>query len=90
MIVEYHVGDWPPNTEPGTAFFVAVAPCGIRRRSWTLEMHKMAMEAFELAQKCADDVDAEVVSEKVAFWLALNALEKKGRWTGFPFGEYTE
>ncbi len=90
MIVEYHVGDWPPNDKTGTAFFVAVAPCGIRRRSWQLAMHKEAMESFRLAQEYVNDIDTNVVSEKVAFWLALDALEKKGLWTGFTFGDYTQ
>ena len=85
MIVEYHVGDWPPNDNTGKAFFVAMAPCGIRRRSWNLAMHKMAMESLELAQERIEGVDFSVVSEKVAFWLALDALEKQGCWTGFPF-----
>lgn len=89
-ITEYHVGGWPPNEEVGKAFFVAVAPCGIRRRSWNLEMHKMAMETFGLAQRYVSQLDASVVDEKVGFWLALDALEKKGHWTGFPFGDYTE
>ena len=90
MIVEYHVGGWPPNEEPGKAFFVAVAPCGIRRRSWNLGTHKMTMESFRAAQEAIGGVDTEVVGERVAFWLALDALEKRGHWAGFPLEEYTE
>lgn len=89
-ITEYHVGGWPPNEEVGKAFFVAVAPCGIRRRTWHLELHKQAMESFKVAQEYVNGLDTSVVDEKVAFWLALDALEKRGHWTGFPFGEYTE
>ena len=88
MIAEYHVGDWPPNDKTGTAFFVVMAPCGIRRRSYSLGMHKEAMKSFELAQERIEGVDLSVVSEKVAFWLALDALEKQGHWVGFAFGEH--
>ncbi len=89
-ITEYHVGGWPPNEKTAKAFFVAVAPCGIRRRSWHLSSHKQAMESFKLAQGFVNKLDTSVVDEKVAFWLALDSLEKKGHWTGFAFGDYDE
>ena len=89
-ITEYTVGGWPPNEEQGKAYFVAVAPCGIRRRSWNITIHKLVMESFVEAQEHISDLDTTVVDEKVAFWLALDALEKQGRWVGFAFGEYNE
>ena len=89
-ITEYTVGGWPPNEVSGKAYFVAVAPCGIRRRSWNLGLHKSAMESFKLAQEYVNGLDTNVVDERVAFWLALDSLERKGHWVGHPFGEYSK
>ena len=87
-ITEYTVGGWPPNEPEGDAFFVAVAPCGIRRRSWCLELQRQAMETFKLAQEFVNELDTNIVDEKVAFCLALDSLNRQGHWTGFTFGEY--
>ncbi len=89
-ITEYTVGGWPPNEVSGKAFFVAVAPCGTRKRSWTLERHKACMETFVEAYEATKGLDTNVVDERIAFELALLSLQNRGRWAGFSFKRYSK
>ena len=82
-ITEYTCGGWPPNNEE--AYFVVQHPCGTKRRCWTLERRNLLMDTFLEAHKATQGLDANVVDERVAFELALHALELKGRWVGFSF-----
>ena len=84
-ITEYTCGGWPPNDKTGRSYFVALAPCGTRRRSWTLEKHKECLDTFKEAYEATEGLDTSVVIERIAFELALVSLQKKGHWAGFGF-----
>jgi hypothetical protein len=46
-------------------------------------MRDEVIAAFKEADEAIKGLDCNVVSERIAFELALDALERKGRWIGF-------
>ena len=82
-ITEYTCGGWPPHSQK--AYFVVQHPCGVKRRGWTLEGRNLLVDTFLEAHRATEGLDVNLVDERVAFELALHALERKGRWVGFNF-----
>ncbi len=80
-ITHHCVGGYPRGD--GKAYWVVSHPCGTKRRAWQVEKRDEAIAAFKEADEAIKGLDCNVVSERIAFELALNALERKGHYIGF-------
>ena len=80
-VTHYCVGGFPDGR--GNGYWVTQHPCGTKRRSWTTLSRDATIAAFKEADEAIRGLDCRVVSERIAFELALDALERKGHWIGF-------
>ena len=87
-ITHYCVGGIPKGD--GRCYWVIQHPCGTKRRSWTREKRDEAIASFRFADFAIRGLDCRVVSERTAFELALDSLQRKGRWIGFSLSSKGE
>lgn len=80
-ITHYCVGGFPDGFNG--CYWVVQHPCGAKRRAWTTVEREHVIESFKNANEAIGDLDCNVVSERIAFELALNAELTKGNFTGF-------
>ena len=79
-VTHYCVGGFPAGSN--SYYWVVQHPCGTKRRSWSTFSRDEAIAAFKEADEAIRGLDCRVVSERIAFELALDALKRKGHWTG--------
>lgn len=80
-ITHYCVGGVPDGMNG--CYWVVQHPCGVKRRAWTTVEREHVIESFKSAHEAINDLDRHVVSEHIAFELALDAQLVKGNFTGF-------
>ena len=80
-VTHYCVGGFPSGR--GGSYWVIQHPCGTKRRSWSIGMRDATIAAFKEADEAIHGLDCRLVSERIAFELALDALDRKGRLIGF-------
>ena len=83
MITHYSVGGYPRN-ENG-AFWVVCHPAGTKRWCFTADFRDNIIANFEKADEATVGLDFHTVSERVAFEIALLAIEKNSEFRGGLF-----
>lgn len=74
-ITHYCVGGFPASDND--AYWVVQAPCGFKRKSYTVWTRDKLIETFKECQRWVDDADTHIISEKTAFQLAFLAEKKR-------------
>ncbi len=72
----HHVGDWPRRENNG--YFVVSHPSGVKRWCYTSGYRDNLIQHFVDADEAINDLDLNVVSERVAVELYLHGLERRG------------
>ena len=80
MITHYSVGGYPRNDN--FAFWVVCHPAGTKRWCFTARYRDEIIANFEKADEATKGLDFNVISERVAFELALLAVEKGNNFKG--------
>jgi len=83
MITHYSVGGYPRIYN--NAFWVVCHPAGTKRWCWTSAYRDEIIANFEQADEATVGLDFHTVSERVAFEIALFAIEKDSYFEGNLF-----
>jgi hypothetical protein len=83
MITHYSVGGYPRSEND--AFWVVCHPAGTKRWCWTSGYRDNIIANFEKADEATVGLDFNTVSERVAFEIALLAVEKVSNFKGDVF-----
>ena len=82
-ITTYSVGGYPRNEND--AFWVVCHPAGTKKWCFTSDYRDNMIANFKKADAATNDLDCKVVSERVAFEIALLAVEKGSKFKGSVF-----